>query len=90
MQYELKVLGEIEGLNTIRRSKTLRAPKPITSGRTVNGCHFIVLECLKMTVPDDKIWTKLGRQLANMHLHNLQNKSSLVPMWIFGFFLQMV
>lgn len=64
----------------------MRVPKPIAIGHTVRDSHFIVLEYLNMTKIDDNGWTRLGRQLAKMHLGNLHNKFSLVLMRNLGVF----
>lgn len=78
--------GEMEGLKAILSTKTIKVPKPIAIGHTHkddnNNCstkncqHFIVMEYLNMTILKSKLFAEFGKQLANMHMHNLRGNNS--------------
>lgn len=68
--------GELESLKSIRRTRTVFAPRPIAIGRTDIDRHFLVMEYLNLTSLDDKQSAKLGSQLADMHLSNILHKDS--------------
>lgn len=76
--------GEYESLKAIYATKTVTVPKPITIGTTDDEQHFIVMSHFEnMTKLTQKCWGHLGSQLADLHLHNIQQKDSLVPMRFF-------
>lgn len=77
--------GEFEGLKAILKTKTVQTPNPIATGCTRKGQQFIVMEYLNMTSLDGKCSSKLGSQLADMHLINFQEESSINQ---FGFHVE--
>lgn len=66
--------GEVESLHAIRDTKTVFAPRPITTGNIKNKTNFLVTEYYKLTSLNDETSAELGSQLADMHLDNLNNK----------------
>lgn len=77
--------GEFEGLKAIRSTKTVQAPNPIATGCTSSGQQFIVMEYLNMTSLDGKCSSKLGSELADMHMFNLHGQSDINQ---FGFHVE--
>uniref|UniRef100_A0A2S2PX58 Protein-ribulosamine 3-kinase, chloroplastic n=1 Tax=Sipha flava TaxID=143950 RepID=A0A2S2PX58_9HEMI len=77
--------GEFEGLKAISNTNTVQVPNPIATSCTSSGQQFIVMEYLNMTSLDAKCSSKLGSQLADMHLFNLQERSSINQ---FGFHVE--
>lgn len=65
--------GEIEGLKAINDTKTIAVPQVLATGQTDCGQHFLVMEYLKITKFRNSSFAELGRQLADMHLCNLNN-----------------
>lgn len=79
IQSDKKTKGEYEGLKAIQETKTVMVPRPIVIGRTSNHVqHFLVMDYLNLTVLNNVASAELGRKLADLHLHNLQHKRSLV------------
>lgn len=77
IQYNKKYLGEFESLKTIRSTKTIRVPRPIVAACTEEKRQeFIVVEYLDMDKLKNKTSTKLGSQLADMHMYNWNRKNS--------------
>lgn len=74
--------GELEGLKAILSTKTVLAPHPIATGCINRDQHYIVMDYLDMTSLNSKCSSELGSLLADMHLHNLQEKQSIKK---FGF-----
>lgn len=70
--------GELEGLKAIRNTNTVLVPRPLTTGRTDCGQHFIVMDYLNMTTLNEEYSFELGNQIADMHMCNWQRKCSLV------------
>lgn len=69
--------GELDGLNAIRSSDTLFAPRPITTGTTDDNRHFLVMDYLNITRLDKNASKILGSKLADMHMCNWVNKCGL-------------
>lgn len=78
--------GEIEGLKAMRETKTVLAPYPIATGQVNNSHYVLVLEHFNLTRINNRGFAKLGRQMANMHLHNLKPKRSSVFITRYIFF----
>lgn len=79
--------GEFESLKALRDSKVVWVPNPIATGSTrkdksstKKNRHFIVMEYLKITPTDNMSSQVLGSQLADLHLQNLLDKNSFVPL----------
>lgn len=70
--------AEFESLKAIENTKTVRIPHPIVTGSIGNKKHYLVLEHLDMTSFQNKTSAELGRQLADMHLHNFKGESPTV------------
>lgn len=84
LQSDRKYYGEFEGLEAIRNTKTVKAPRPVVVGLTDDKSkHLLVLEFMNLTSLEKKSSAKLGIQLADMHLFNLQHNSSLVIIQFF-------
>ena len=57
---------EAQSLTTIRQSDSIRAPRPITHGRS--GAHaFLVLKTIDFSPPASDGWQQMGQQLAALH-----------------------
>lgn len=83
LQSDKMFQGELESLKAIRDTQTVTVPNPITIGSTLknstkNNQYFIVLKYFKFTSLNPISSAELGSQLAEMHLSNLRQKSSLV------------
>lgn len=84
LQYDKKVHGEFESLKTLRETKTVLTPRPITYGHTKekNVIHFIALEFMNFTMVDevlpDSALELLGSQIADLHMYNWEHSCSLV------------
>lgn len=59
-------VAEKEGLHAIGATGTLRVPRAIVAGTSVDS-SFLVLECLAMQSGSAKDWQPLGEQLAALH-----------------------
>jgi len=79
-------IGELEGLKAIRSTETVSAPCPIVTSTTNNRNSFIVMEYLNMTSLKADCSAKLGSQLADMHMSNLQGEQQRVNQ--FGFHVE--
>ncbi len=60
--------AEAAALEAIRRTDTIRAPRPITWGKS-DGHAFLVLEAIEFGRGTAGSWRKMGQQLAALHRH---------------------
>ena len=58
---------ESAGLEAIRSTGTLRVPRVMGHGESMDGISFLVLEAIAVTPPPPDFEQRLGRQLAEMH-----------------------
>ncbi|KAJ2502811.1 hypothetical protein GGH96_000828 [Coemansia sp. RSA 1972] len=58
--------AELQGLNALRHTHTIRVPRPLLVGNLSSGA-FLILEYIPLTCLRDH--RKLGHQLATLHLH---------------------
>lgn len=75
--------GEMNSLNAFRQTATIYVPEPlcvVADPKGVGGA--LVLEYLEMTPVTE--WTKLGSQLADLHLFNavLEKKKAKLEGWV--------
>lgn len=88
IQADKKMIGEFESLIAIKETKTIMVPRPLVIGRTNNHVqHFIVMDYMHLTTLNNKSSSDLGNKLADLHLHNLFPKRSLVTIKRFLDFL---
>ncbi|MDV2856944.1 MULTISPECIES: fructosamine kinase family protein [Oceanimonas] len=64
--------AEWTALEHLLNTQTLRVPRPVCCGTTVNS-SFIVLEYLRLGQAQDQDWHMLGRQLAHLHQGSTQS-----------------
>lgn len=84
-QSDKMFIGELEGLKAVRSTETVSAPCPIITSSTNDGNNFIVMEYLDMTSLSKDCSEKLGSQLADMHMFNLQEQQKVNQ---FGFHVE--
>ena len=65
--------AEALGLKQMAASETITIPKPICWGVAGNSC-FLVLEWLDFGGRNNQNWQEMGKQLAQMHQHQTDNK----------------
>lgn len=68
--------GEFEGLKAIRDTKTVIAPRPIVMSEVNRSSQYLVVEYITLSILDEISSMELGSKLADMHLHNMQQKGS--------------
>ncbi|KAM3922027.1 ketosamine-3-kinase-like [Leptodactylus fuscus] len=61
--------GEMTSLETIRKTRTVCVPQPITLAELPAGGALFVIKSMELR-PISKFASKLGDQLADLHLHN--------------------
>jgi len=83
---ELMFNGELASLQAIENTKTIRVPKPYGVLQD-KDTHFIVMEHLDLGYGSSSNQAKLGTNLAQMHLYNLNQKETANPSYVskFGF-----
>ena len=72
---QLMFNGELASLQAIENTKTIRVPKPYGVLQD-KDTHFIVMEHLDLGYGSSSIQAKLGTNLAQMHLYNLNQKET--------------
>ncbi|CAA6689687.1 MULTISPECIES: fructosamine kinase family protein [unclassified Lentimonas] len=59
-------ITESQALAAIRKSRSIRAPQPITHGRS-GAYAFLALEAIQFGPPATQSWQQMGQQLATLH-----------------------
>jgi len=72
-KYEQLFTQEAAGLNAINQTQTVLTPKPLCVC-TVDNTAALIMTTISTVPANEAAWSRFGKELANLHKHDTQNR----------------